>query len=60
MLHGSGSLSLTDDNVSDLEDTVSGNPENATPVGLEPTTFESPLKCLTRSPMRYPLRHGAG
>ena len=33
--------------------------KNATPVGLEPTTFESPLKCLTRSPMRYPLRHGA-
>ena len=33
--------------------------KRATLVGLEPTTFELHLKCLTRSPMRYPLRHRA-
>ena len=32
---------------------------SATLVGLEPTTFECHLKPLTRSPMRYPLRHRA-
>ena len=33
--------------------------KRATLVGLEPTTFELHLKCLTRSPTRYPLRHRA-
>ena len=31
----------------------------STPVGLEPTTFEYLLLQFTRSPTRYPLRHGA-
>ena len=30
----------------------------SSPVGLEPTTFELRLKISTRSPTRYPLRHG--
>lgn len=36
---------------------ISGS--TTTPVGLEPTTFECLLLLFTRSPTRYPLRHGA-